>query len=76
MEPRKFTNAVYVGKEVGLLGQTALLRDDPVTAEYSKSFPMVLAQFDNRDLEHKGVMLAFHWHLFERTDFQEDEENE
>lgn len=63
-------HGTYVGKDSRLYGKTALIRDDPITKEFGNSFPLQLAQFDDTELEE-----AFGWHLFNRSDFIEDEDN-
>lgn len=65
----KMYHGTYVGDSHIPRGNTALLREDPVTAEDAKSHPMWLAQFDNTALKE-----AFGWHLFERSDFVLDPE--
>jgi hypothetical protein len=59
----------YVGRNQQLKGKTALVRDDPVTCA-GGNFGMVLAQFDEMDLEVNGEHMAFGWHLFKRGDFE------
>lgn len=58
----------YCGPKPQLKGKTALVRDDPETCS-GGNFGMVLAQFDDLELEVDGVRLAFGWHLFERKEF-------
>lgn len=60
-------HGTYVGAETALIGKTALLRDDPE----SKS-RMVLAQFDDVELVHKGNRLGYGWHSFYSYDFKHD----
>lgn len=58
----------YCGRNPQLKGKTALVRDDPVTCD-GGNFGMVLAQFDDLELEVDGKHLAFGWHLFDRKEF-------
>jgi len=74
-------HGTYVGSDNCLKGQTALLREDPVTCD-GGNFGLILAQFDGIYMpEANGfpVMtegfdaeynpLAFGWHVFEREEF-------
>lgn len=60
--------ATYCGRDGRLKGKTALVRDDPVTCD-GGNHGLLLAQFDDLDLEVDGVRMAFNWHAFSRAEF-------
>ena len=62
-------HGIYVGKEARLRGKGALLRPDEATETQGKSSPLLLAQFDDMELTE-----AFGWHLFDRNDFNIDQD--
>lgn len=61
----------YCGPNPQLIGKTALVRDDPVTAALGRRAPLLLAQFDLPCTVVNGVHLGFGWHPFNRSDFKE-----
>ena len=59
----------YVGPIENLKGKTALIVDGPEM--YGDDPGIVRAQFDERNLMHKGAHMASGWHPAKRTDFED-----
>lgn len=68
-------NAEYTGPIPELQGKTAMIRTPPEEElkKWLLRFPcaeqLVLAQFDDTELEFNGQMMGFGWHAFDVSHF-------
>lgn len=66
----KESAGVYIGPVVEMKGQRAIL----MWPAWEQN--MVLAQFDNIELQHGGVRLGFGWHTFPQSFFLLEDEDD